>query len=109
MLNSSGSFFNRHMKTDSDSEVLLNIFADEIHRAHQRFVLVSGCIGFGGLNRFGPCIGVPACHLLAAIQGLLGVTLTWNGSCHIVLGLLCLQSVDPGPLAAPHPTVARMP
>lgn len=38
MLESSDSFFNRHMRTDSDSEVLLNILADEIHRAHQRCV-----------------------------------------------------------------------
>lgn len=39
-LNSSDSFFNRHMRTESDSEVLLNILADEIHRAHQRCVQV---------------------------------------------------------------------
>jgi amidophosphoribosyltransferase len=41
-LNSSTSFFARHMKTDSDSEVLLNILADEIHRSHQ------ACINVGG-------------------------------------------------------------
>lgn len=41
LLNSSDSFFNRHLKTTSDSEVLLNVFADEIHRAHQR------CIQYG--------------------------------------------------------------
>jgi amidophosphoribosyltransferase len=41
-LNSSSSFFNRHLKTSSDSEVLLNIFADEIHRAHQKFVSTPG-------------------------------------------------------------------
>lgn len=41
MLNGSRSFFNRHLKTSSDSEVLLNIFADEIHRSHQKFVSVS--------------------------------------------------------------------
>ncbi|KAA6427811.1 MAG: amidophosphoribosyltransferase [Trebouxia sp. A1-2] len=36
LLNSSSSFFNRYLRTDSDSEVLLNVLADEIHRAHQR-------------------------------------------------------------------------
>lgn len=41
MLEGSRSFFNRHLKTSSDSEVLLNIFADEIHRSHQKFVSVS--------------------------------------------------------------------
>lgn len=40
-LNSSTSFFNRHLRTTSDSEVLLNVLADEIHRAHQR-CLASG-------------------------------------------------------------------
>lgn len=40
MLNGSKSFFNRHLKTSSDSEILLNIFADEIHRSHQKFVSV---------------------------------------------------------------------
>lgn len=40
-LNSSSSFFNRHLRTSSDSEVLLNVLADEIHRAHQK-CLVSG-------------------------------------------------------------------
>lgn len=38
MLQSSKSFFNRMLRTSSDSEVLVNVFADEIHRAHQRFV-----------------------------------------------------------------------
>lgn len=42
MLEGSKSFFNRHLKTSSDSEVLLNIFADEIHRAHQKFVSSPG-------------------------------------------------------------------
>lgn len=37
-LQSSSSFFNRMLRTNSDSEVLLNVFADEIHRAHQRCV-----------------------------------------------------------------------
>ena len=43
LLNSSTSFFNRHLRTYSDSEVLLNILADEIHRAHQRCLMDSSC------------------------------------------------------------------
>eukprot|EP00798_Chlamydomonas_sp_ICE-L_P021025 gene21025-27892_t len=43
VLNSSSSFFNRHLRTDSDSEVLLNILADEVHRAHQRCLQTTGC------------------------------------------------------------------
>ncbi|GLC38564.1 hypothetical protein PLESTB_001740000 [Pleodorina starrii] len=43
LLNSSRSFFNRHLRTDSDSEVLLNILADEVHRAHQRCLQTTGC------------------------------------------------------------------
>lgn len=43
LLNSSTSFFNRHLRTDSDSEVLLNVLADEIHRAHQRCLMESEC------------------------------------------------------------------
>ena len=31
----SDSFFNRHLRTNSDSEVLLNVWADAVHRAHQ--------------------------------------------------------------------------
>ncbi len=33
----------RHLRTDSDSEVLLNILADEVHRAHQRCLQTTGC------------------------------------------------------------------
>ncbi len=33
----------RHLRTSSDSEVLLNILADEIHRAHQRCLQTTGC------------------------------------------------------------------
>jgi amidophosphoribosyltransferase len=43
LLNSSTSFFNRHLRTSSDSEVLLNVLADEIHRAHQRCLLEDEC------------------------------------------------------------------
>lgn len=43
LLNSSTSYFNRHLRTDSDSEVLLNVLADEIHRAHQRCLLEDAC------------------------------------------------------------------
>jgi len=43
MLNSSLSFFNRHMRTKSDSEVLLNVLADEVHRAHQACLRDSTC------------------------------------------------------------------
>jgi len=43
ILNSSRSFFNRHLRTDSDSEVLLNVLADEVHRAHQRCLQTTGC------------------------------------------------------------------
>lgn len=42
-LNSSTSFFNRHLRTESDSEVLLNVFADEIHRAHQACINAGSC------------------------------------------------------------------
>jgi len=42
-LNSSRSFFNRHLRTESDSEVLLNVLADEIHRSHQRCLQTTGC------------------------------------------------------------------
>ncbi|KAF5836288.1 phosphoribosyltransferase-like protein [Dunaliella salina] len=43
MLNSSRSFFSRHLRTSSDSEVLLNVLADEVHRAHQRCLQTTGC------------------------------------------------------------------
>lgn len=43
LLNSSTSFFNRHLRTNSDSEVLLNVLADEIHRAHQRCLQDVSC------------------------------------------------------------------
>jgi amidophosphoribosyltransferase len=37
-LKSSSSFFDRMIRTPSDTEVLLNVFADEIHRSHQQFI-----------------------------------------------------------------------
>jgi amidophosphoribosyltransferase len=43
LLISSTSFFNRHLRTSSDSEVLLNVLADEIHRAHQRCLNDTAC------------------------------------------------------------------
>ena len=43
MLESSTSFFNRHLRTSSDSEVLLNILADEIHRSHQKCLMDAAC------------------------------------------------------------------
>ncbi|KAJ9512476.1 hypothetical protein QJQ45_018769 [Haematococcus lacustris] len=43
VLNCSRSFFNRHLRTDSDSELLLNVLADEVHRAHQRCLQTTGC------------------------------------------------------------------
>lgn len=43
LLISSTSFFNRHLRTTSDSEVLLNVLADEIHRAHQRCLSDTSC------------------------------------------------------------------
>jgi len=43
LLISSTSFFNRHLRTSSDSEVLLNVLADEIHRAHQRCLNDTSC------------------------------------------------------------------
>lgn len=42
-LEGSASFFSRHLRTQSDSEVLLNVLADEIHRAHQRCMAENGC------------------------------------------------------------------
>mmetsp|Transcript_39226 Transcript_39226/g.83968 ORF Transcript_39226/g.83968 Transcript_39226/m.83968 type:complete len:609 (+) Transcript_39226:138-1964(+) len=48
-LQGSKSFFNRCLRTDSDSEVLLNVWADAIHRAHQEYLLKHG-IGQAGKN-----------------------------------------------------------
>ncbi len=70
MLQSSHSFFNRHMRTTSDSEVLLNVLADEVHRAHQN------CLNVGGdpnskkaelVFQVGCC-----CYLVAVVVQVLG-------------------------------------
>mmetsp|Transcript_12338 Transcript_12338/g.39100 ORF Transcript_12338/g.39100 Transcript_12338/m.39100 type:complete len:605 (-) Transcript_12338:51-1865(-) len=42
-LTGNDSFFNRHIRTSSDSEVLLNVLADEIHRAQQSCLLEECC------------------------------------------------------------------
>eukprot|EP00873_Tetraselmis_striata_P016958 jgi/Tetstr1/437222/TSEL_025952.t1 len=42
ILNSSLSFFNRHLRTKSDSEVLLNILADEVEGAYSCICEVNG-------------------------------------------------------------------
>ena len=41
-LQGSKSFFNRCLRTDSDSEILLNVWADAIHRAHQDYLQKHG-------------------------------------------------------------------
>ena len=43
VLRGSDSFFNRHLRTNSDSEVLLNVLADAIHRQHQKCVMSDCC------------------------------------------------------------------
>ena len=34
---------NRYLESNSDSELLLNVLADEVHRAHQRCLQTLGC------------------------------------------------------------------